>query len=158
VDIQEELERAADEAYGLIREFAICFERGMGDENGSTILIDYDALRNIARSYVDDVHRYATYHETQVPDRARRSAYLCKWLMKFRPIVVTEVNGNGSEEIRTVSLMANELFALACVSGLMEFDWNGVSDRVRQILLYALRHRNNSEDTYILFFAQINNL
>lgn len=153
-----EAERAAAEAYSLLREFAIKFEKGMGDENGSTILIDYDALWNLSRSYVDDVGRYAAYHETEVPDQARRCAYMVKWLMKFRPIVVMDIKDRKKEEIRTVALMANELFALMCVSGMMEFDWNDISERMRTILLYSLRHRYNSEDTYILFFAQIHNL
>ena len=151
-------ERSAAEAYSLLRELAIKFERGMANECGSTILIDYDAIWNLSRSYADDVGRYSAYHDTLLPDRPRRCAYMCKWLMKFRPIVVMERGQPGSEEIRTCELMANELFALACVSGMMAFDWSGVSDRIRTILLYSLRHRYNSEDTYILFFAQIHNL
>lgn len=151
-------ERAAAEAYSLLREFAMKFEKGMSEECGSTILIDYDGLWNLSRSYADDVGRYSAYHDTQVPDQARRCAYMCKWLMKFRPIVVMEVGDPGNEEVRTCELMANELFALVCVSGMMEFDWSSVSPRIRTILLYSLRHRYNSEDTYILFFAQIHNL
>lgn len=141
--------------YDLLLDLAERFEKSMDEENGLEIKVDSDALWNLARSYIDDVERYVAYHDTQAPDEARRSAYLCKWLMKFRPIVVMDPLAPPEEEIRTFQLMANEAFALWCVSGVMQFDWNDVTEKIRHLLLYSLRHRYNSEDTYILFFAQL---
>lgn len=147
------------DAYHEIRQYAVEFQKAMSDENGLEIRIDTDALHNLAQSYADDVNRYSAYHHTVMPDRARRGAYLCKWLMKYRPLVVFNPGANPDEEVRTFSLMANEVFAMFCSSGLLEIDWaTDVTNMIRQIMLYTLRHRNNSEDTYILFFAQLCNL
>lgn len=145
-------------AYNLVRDFSIRFEVDMMQENGLDIRVDYGALFNLAMSYVDDITRYKAYHDTEVPDRARRSAYLCKWLMKFRPIVVLNPEAIKTEEINTFRLLANEIFAMYCISGLMEIDWSDLSDKIRIITLYSLRHRYNSEDTYILFFALLTDL
>lgn len=156
---EAEIEAEFEAAYGLLRGYLIQFKRGMGDELGHALEVDTDALWNLSRSYADDIHRYKAYHGTEVPDEARRSAYLCKWIMKYRPLVVSNPMATEDKEIRTCALMTNELFAMLCASGIMQINWtDAISDKVRVILMYSLRHRLNSEDTYILFFAQICNL
>ena len=155
VSVHSERAREIEAAYDLVRAFSVQFEQGMKDENGLEIYADKDGFWNLATSFVDDLRRYREYHETEMPDRARRAAYLAKWIMKFRPITAFESSADKRKEVRTFELMANEVFAMMCMSGVMMFDWDNISDRMRVILLYSLRHRFNSEDTYILFLAQL---
>jgi hypothetical protein len=147
----------ASEAYDLLRKYAIRFDKATEDENGLDLKVDFNALWNLAHSYTDDIKRYQSYHHAPIPARARRAAYLCKWIMKFRPLIVMNPIAVVEEEVQTFLLMANETFALWCASGEMEFDWSNISDELRVVLLYSLRHRYNSEDTYILFFAKLCN-
>lgn len=152
---EQELEAEHNAAYNQLRDLAAKFNSETREESGLDISIDFGALWNLTRSYVDDVHRYSSYHDAPIPDKARRCAYLCKWLMKFRPLVVLNPSAPRDEEIQTFSLMANEIFTAWCVSALMTLDWSEVSNEIRLLLLYSLRHRFNSEDTYILFFAHL---
>jgi hypothetical protein len=143
--------------YDQLRAIVVKFNKDTGNENGLEIDVDFDALWNLCGSYTDDLIRYTAYHDAPIPDKARRCAYLCKWIMKFRPLVVIDSNAPDGKEVRTYALMANEIFIQWCVSGILELDWASISDRMQELFLYTLRHRYNSEDTYILFFAQLCN-
>jgi len=155
---QEALRKAAvDEAYDLLRDCVVSYAREMETENALEILVDFAALWNAANSFVDDVARYQNYHKAPVPARARKAAYLCKWIMKFRPLIVRDGDKSRTEEVQTFALMANELFAMYASGGVMLFDWKELTQKICVVLLYSLRHRYNSEDTYILFFAQLCN-
>jgi hypothetical protein len=152
----EEQEAAYNTAYDLLRTLVREFEADLGDEmEGLEIGVDFPALWNLSRSYVDDLHRYAAYHNAPIPDHVRRCAYLCKWLMKFRPLLVRNPTAPKEEEIETFALMANEIFTARCTSNLMAVDWSELSPELMELFLYTLRHRSNSEDTFILFFAHL---
>lgn len=153
---EEEREAEYKAAYNELRRFVRQFSEDTADENdGLELGVDFSALWNLSRSYVDDLNRYAAYHNAPIPDHARRCAFLCKWLMKFRPLVVRNPAAAPGEDIETFGLMANEVFATWCAASLMEINWSELSETIRIIFLYSLRHRSNSEDTYILFFAQL---
>lgn len=124
--------------------------------SGVEVLVDHDALWGLCRSYVDDIFRYRSYHDAPVPDPARKAAYLCKWLLKLRPVVVQNPSAAADQTYETFALMANEVFALWCVSGMLLVDiQTDIHVSVRELLLYTFRHRSSGEDTFILFFAQL---
>jgi len=116
--------------------------------------IDPIELGNVARSYAYDIHRYKDFHEIKIPDRARRGAYLCKWLMRLRPVVYSADVEQLSTERATMLLLVNELFAMYAISALMKIDFEQtLSTEMGNILLYSLRYRASSEDSFILFLA-----
>jgi len=45
---------------------------------GLDLDLDLSQLANVAQSYDYDLGRYVNFHEVQIPDRARRGAYICK--------------------------------------------------------------------------------
>jgi len=153
---EEDRKAAYNAAYNELRRFTTQFSQFVSDEEGGLELgVDRDALLNLSRSYIDDLRRYTTYHNAPIPDHARRCAYLCKWIMKFRPLVVRNPIAPTDREFESFAIMVNEIFATWCVSILMMVEWDEISINIRELFLYSLRHRSNSEDTYILFFAQL---
>lgn len=118
--------------------------------------IDVYALFNACGSYVQDLYRYCEYHNIQVPDRARRAAYICKWMMRFRPLIAMEPAGETTDTDRDIALMINESFC-AYLSGIrLDIKWDtDVSAKVFGILLYSFRYRSYMEDPFILLFAHL---
>lgn len=154
---EEEIEAAYEAEYTALGQLITKFSEHAADElDGLEIEVDDGALWNLAQSYVDDVNRYTAYHNAPIPDHARRCAYFCKWLMKLRPLVVRNPSAPPGEELESSALMANEIFGAWCASNRMGIEWaEDLSQQMQDLFLYTLRHRLSSEDTYILFFAQI---
>lgn len=123
---------------------------------GLTLRLDDSGTYNLAQSYVYDLGRYTQFHEIEVPDRARRAAYICKWIMRFHPILVPYDVTELEERHGKFAMVANELFAIYVVSGLLKIELEAsLSPRMFNMTLYSLRYRASSEDTFILFFAQL---
>jgi len=141
-----------EELGGHFSEFSDEFESLFGQR----LQINAAQLGNVAQSYVFDLGRYVKFHELEIPDRARRGAYVCKWLMKLRPIYFDATITHLPEEIASMLLLANELFAMYVTSAITRVDLEkSLSERMGNILLYSLRYRSSSEDSFILFLAQL---
>jgi hypothetical protein len=118
--------------------------------------LDPSQLANIAQSYVYDLGRYVKFHEVQIPDRARRGAYICKWVIKLKPIHHRMAIETLSPEQGEMLLLANELYAMYVLSATIKIDLEKkLAARMGNILLYSLRYRAASEDSFILFLAHL---
>lgn len=118
--------------------------------------IDAAELANVAQSYVYDLERYVKFHEVEIPDRARRGAYICKWLMRLRPVRHSIQLDGLQDSLATMAVLCNELFSLYVLSATLKIDLEvSLSPRMGTILLYSMRYRATSEDTFILLLAKL---
>ncbi len=116
-------------------------------------------LLNVCESFVYDITRYSMFHENEIPDRARRASYLCKWLMRFRPAFVKTDISSRSNDDQKLALLVNELFCMYASSGILRVDLETkITGRLFNTLLYSLRYRAHSEDAFILFFAHLSGI
>jgi hypothetical protein len=143
-------------AYDELNLLFDAFAQDFHSATGIRVDVEPRHLLNICESYVYDIYRYISFHELEIPDRARRAAYLCKWLMRFRPVFLISDVSKLSDEARTFALLANELFSMYAISGFLRLDLEAhLSARLFNIVLYSLRYRAHSEDAFILFFASV---
>lgn len=148
--------QAVGEIYDEIDNLFGAFASDFKDSCGIEVDIDSDLILNVCESFAYDIVRYTAFHENVIPDRARRAAYLCKWLMRFRPTFVTSSLSNLPHRERQLGLLANELFCMYASSGLLRINLETtITDRLFNTLLYSLRYRAHSEDAFILFFAYL---
>lgn len=118
--------------------------------------LDYGVLTNVCESYAFDLSRYSKFHELNAPDRARRAAYICKWIIRLRPVYLIHDQLPDDKESKKFALMVNELFCLYVASGILGVDIEeSATNRFVEILLYSLRYRLSSEDSLILLFSRM---
>ncbi len=139
-----------EELGGFFAQFSNDFDSAVGLKPREN-----DALFwNIAQSQVYDLNRYAHFHELDIPDRARRAAYLVKWIMRFRPIRVDADITSLPEEKGKFALLVNEQFALYVASGILQIDLEQrFSAKMLNMVLYTMRYPSASEDSFLLFFV-----
>jgi len=119
-------------------------------------IADHSAFWNIGQSQVYDLNRYAHFHELQIPDRARRAAYLVKWIQRLRPVRVEADITALPEERGKFALLVNEQFALYVASGILRIDLEqAFSAKMLNMILYTMRYRSPSEDSFLLFFVYL---
>jgi hypothetical protein len=147
-------DRAVGEAYDEIENYFIGFAEEMRGSSGVAIDLDRGAFVNVCESYIYDLFRYSQFHEIEIPDRARRAAYACKWIMRFRPVFVLSTSISLDQRQRQLALIATELFAMWVASAIMNYDLEQMTTpRMFNILMYTLRYRSQTEDAFILLFA-----
>jgi hypothetical protein len=111
-----------------------------------------------------DIERYKNFHLDdpfrQRSDAIKRSAYLAKWLCRFKPITVADTG--DSSDLSNVDVdkatLVNELFALhlACVHISVDIAKDFViSDEKAYEIAYEMLFRNLSEDSYLLVFQML---
>jgi len=116
----------------------------------------YEELLNCAESFAYDIKRYKDFHEIGVPDSPRKASYISKWIMRLRPVYCLDEFKKTPKEHQRTFLLVNELFALHVISYYLDEDIESMmTDALINILLYSLRYRAHSEDTFLLFFARL---
>lgn len=149
-------EEVAGLAYNEVADIFDVFAEELNTATGLVVDINYPDLMNVAESFAYDLARYRSFHEIKVPDRARRAAYMAKWIMRFRPVYLVGEVHELNESQKTRALILNEDFALYIASAFLDVDIEAeLTDRMASILLYSFRYRSHSEDTFILYFAAL---
>jgi len=110
-----------------------------------------------------DIERYKNFHLTdplnQKSDAVKRTAYLAKWISRFKPLQVREVDAVGElsfEDIATDdATIVNELFAIYLASVHLSVDVKKdfvISDEKAQELAYEMLFRQLNEDAFMMIF------
>ena len=126
--------------------------------------VNPQAMYIAIKSAYDDIYRYKAYHlsdpKANLSDAVQRAAYLCKWLIKFRPI---EYSGsfdfdNISEFDEVSAELLNGSFALlACRTHISnelkrQFFFN---EQYEDEFQYDILYRNISDDGLLHIFQMI---
>lgn len=148
--------QVAGEYYDKLAAYFGDFADDLRDTAGIVVDLTYHDLMNAAESLAFDLNRYKLFHEIDIPDRARSAAYICKWIMRFRPVALIQKLEELPKEKKQPALLINELYCLYVISGVLGIDFEGeTTDRFSGIVLYSLRYRAHSEDTFILLLAKM---
>lgn len=148
-------------------EFADDFIEGfLGDEKNprkdANVIVSQRRLYLAIESAYQDIARYKNFHQTDPEndylDCVKRCAYLVKWIIKFKPIVLIGEDGvdaaTENESIDDLELL-NELFSMYLFELHLseEIDLNiAFSDEKLQELSYDLLYRQISVDGWIAAF------
>lgn len=138
------------------------YNREAGD--GIAISFDEATLLRVVWSAYDDIARYKLYHLADglddKSDAVKRAAYLAKWIVRLRPIVIAGPKGGLSPEAMksSDSMLANEHFALRMglnvllAEGVPDFE---LTDEAHFHLLYDFGYRELSGDALVATFQQL---
>lgn len=118
----------------------------------------------IASAY-KDIARYKNFHQddpwTEYLDSVKRAAYLVKWIMQVKPIIVSDPKGD-SQSVENVELdeleIINELFAIHLFELHLSDEINmnvALSENKLFELAYDLIYRHISVDGWISVFQLI---
>lgn len=98
----------------------------------------------VCQSYFLDLERKKEFHDIDRADAHKRSGYLAKWIMRFRPIQPT------SAEPSLKALLANEYFCIFMAVKLLKVP--SIPPNLLKHLLYALRYREVDGNAWSLSF------
>jgi len=94
-------------------------------------------LLHAVESYFCDLQHSKDFHNIQLADRHKIAAFTIKWIVKSRPIQLSEDAKPGGNYI----LLANEIFALTAGLRYLSADVRKLSSPMFRSLLYTLHHR-----------------
>jgi hypothetical protein len=126
-----------------------------------SIQCDFAILYDVVRSAYDDIWRYKDYHLTnpnkQRSNSIKRAAYLTKWLVRLRPILIVRDTDHFSPKDGTILL--NEAFAifisLIYIADELCVDALRLTPEVANDFLYDLHYREISDDALLSFYQLI---
>lgn len=145
------------EHWGLAEEFCEAFLSAFGLRSDIAI-VDTRKLKFAIDSAYQDIARYKDYHqknpEEDLLDCTKRCAFLVKWILKFKPIVLIDANITD-DDVDYIELV-NEAFCLYLfeihLSSEISFDIMISEDKVRH-LAYDMMYRNITVDGWISIFT-----
>lgn len=142
--------------WGLAEDFCTHFLEAFGVKSGMAE-IDPRRLKLAVESAYQDIARYKDFHQkdpaTELLDCTKRCAFLLKWIIKFKPIEIRNVDFEN-ETLDYVELV-NETFALYLfdvhLSDELKFDVGIAQSKIHQFA-YDLLYRQISTDGWIAIF------
>jgi hypothetical protein len=135
------------------------------DPNENQIVVSQRRMAMATESAYQDIARYKNYHQKDPSntklDSVKRSAYLAKWMCRFKPLMVVSAIGSDPD-IRDKNIdeleLVNEFFCLYLfevhLSQEVGFDI-ALSDRKGAELAYDLLYRGISVEGWIAIFQLI---
>jgi hypothetical protein len=85
------------------------------------------------------------FHRLRVPDDPKKAAYMVKWILKQRPIMVPELRTKPQATI-------NEIFALRIGLLILKVRISDIPLETIKLAIYTFRYRNYDQDSFLLFF------
>ena len=96
-------------------------------------------IGNIGISYFDDINRMKKFHDKmKLANKYKIAAYTAKWIIFLRPIQFPQEDIPKKNKER---YLANEYFALHCISAILEKNFLELDKMMLLNLLYTLRYR-----------------
>jgi hypothetical protein len=162
----EEMQKRVVDHWEFADDFIDAYTTAYGiDQLESRIVVNRRRLAMATESAYQDIARYKIYHQrdpwNSKLDSVKRSAYLSKWICRFKPLVVISASGHdpdlNDEELDDVELV-NEFFCIFLfethLSQEIGYDV-GLSDRKGAEFAYDLLYRVIGVDGWIAIFQLV---
>ena len=122
------------------------------------LLVSKNLLRVVLESYYIDTIKYCNFHPYEEREKSlnefKRAAYICKWLIKIKPIFVKGVK-TDSEGVSFPLLMLNELVAFHYSLTLVGGSILNLKENFINRVLYSLHYRDFSVSHYCFLLENL---